>query len=130
MPRLSSLARTVLVLALAVGMQGTVLVEAIFVLRQNHIAEHHCVNRHQPEMECNGKCFLAKRVADAHGHDHDDAVPRVAAPRPDVWSVLSSVASVPSTPVVVHRYPRRADRPPPSHVHDDIFRPPWETTSR
>lgn len=122
----STLLRALLVLVLATGMQGTLLVEAIFVLRHDHLATHHCENRHRPEMECNGKCFLAKRVAEVHGH-HDEATVRVASARPDVWTVLPAIAPVPVTTVDPHVYAHSVDAPSTSHVPDDVFRPPWPT---
>lgn len=36
-----------------------------FKLNQNFIARELCVNRNKPEMHCNGKCFLAKKIAEA-----------------------------------------------------------------
>lgn len=36
-----------------------------FELNQNYIASTLCVNRDKPEMNCNGKCYLSKKIKQA-----------------------------------------------------------------
>jgi len=36
-----------------------------FELNQNYIASKLCENRDRPEMNCNGKCYLAKKIKQA-----------------------------------------------------------------
>ena len=33
-----------------------------FVLNQDYIAEELCENKEEPELECNGKCYLSKEL--------------------------------------------------------------------
>ncbi|GAB3522025.1 hypothetical protein GCM10027442_46580 [Emticicia fontis] len=33
-----------------------------YTLRQNYIANVLCVNKNKPQLNCNGKCYLAKRL--------------------------------------------------------------------
>lgn len=43
----------------------TLLVPAVFIdfqLRKDFIAQHLCENRMRPELHCNGKCYLAKKL--------------------------------------------------------------------
>lgn len=41
------------------------LIYAGFDLNQKYIAEQLCVNKDKPEMHCNGKCYLAKKIKQA-----------------------------------------------------------------
>ncbi|HET6528570.1 MAG TPA: hypothetical protein VFG39_07435 [Balneolaceae bacterium] len=40
-----------------------------------YISQELCVNRHNPEMECNGSCQLEKMIKKKHHHNEEDAVP-------------------------------------------------------
>jgi len=40
-----------------------------FEIRRDYIVANLCVNRDKPMMHCNGKCYLAKRIADAKEKD-------------------------------------------------------------
>lgn len=109
------------------GLQGTLLVEALYVLRYDHVATHLCVNHDRPELNCNGKCFLAKRVADSHDH----AAPAEGT-APSTPRVLSPhLFLIPSVPVVVppdsSSLPFHLSdvTPPDDPFLSDIFRPPW-----
>ena len=116
-------------LLLLVGLHGTLLVEALYVLRYDHVATHLCENHDRPELNCNGKCFLAKRVAETHDHaapsDAAPSAPHVLSPHlfliPPVPTVVAPEA--PSLPVLPSDvlFP---DGPSLS----DIFRPPWLET--
>lgn len=68
---LRRLTKLALVLSLALSTQSVLVVQTLFALRQDYIAEHFCVNRDKPEMHCDGKCFLADRVAETKQHDED-----------------------------------------------------------
>jgi hypothetical protein len=120
-----SIIRWVLVLALVVGTQQTLIVEGLFLARQDTISTHFCVNKDRPDMECNGKCFLAKRVGDVHGtHDHT-AVQQSHRPALQAMILLPLGATIKS-PVQPVSYPPPVFTPPISRVDHDIFRPPWE----
>ncbi len=120
-----SFLRWLLVLALVAGTQQTLIVEGLFLARQDAISTHFCVNKDRPDLECNGKCFLAKRVSDVHGdHDHT-AVQQTHLPalqamilQPLGTTLAPSLPAVPFLPSVLS--------PPSSRVEHDIFRPPWE----
>lgn len=36
-----------------------------FELNRNYIAEKLCINKNRPELNCHGKCFLMKKLAEA-----------------------------------------------------------------
>lgn len=120
--------RVAMVLVLCMGMQGTLLVEALFLLRHSHIAAHHCTDRHNPESDCNGKCFLAKRVGEVHdSHGSDDGTARLTmrAPVVDLNATWRPALIVPPAPSSVQPYPVFEPDAQPDAPLDDIFRPPW-----
>ena len=59
---LRSVLRLVVVLSLVLSTQGLLLVQGAYVLRQDFIAEHLCVNRDKPEENCHGKCHLRQQL--------------------------------------------------------------------
>lgn len=116
-----------MVLLLVAGTQETLLVEGLFVARQGFIAEHLCENRDRPHLECNGKCFLAKRVEAVH-HDHqsDPEAPSLRQARPPlVIAMVVPHAAVPQATASSHAFPTATAPPVLSRVAHDIFRPPW-----
>lgn len=62
MVALRSVLRLAVVLGLVLSTQGLLLVQGAYVLRQDFIAEHLCVNRDKPEENCHGKCHLRKQL--------------------------------------------------------------------
>jgi len=38
---------------------------ANYLINQDYIAEFLCINKDKPELECNGKCYLAKQLKEA-----------------------------------------------------------------
>ncbi len=38
---------------------------ANYLINQDYIAEFLCINKDKPELECNGKCYLAKQLEEA-----------------------------------------------------------------
>ena len=125
MRTIRSMARWVLVLALVAGTQQTLIVEGLFLARQDVISAHYCVNKDRPGVECNGKCFLAKRVSDVHGdHDHT-AVQQIHRP-----ALQAMILHPPVAPPAVHTqaasFPPITSTSPISRVDHDIYRPPWD----
>ena len=45
---------------------------------KEYIASVLCENRNKPEMACNGKCYLNKKIAASKNHDsHDHSLPEI-----------------------------------------------------
>lgn len=42
-----------------------------YMMHYDHIVEHHCVNRDNPEMDCNGACYLKKKVEHSSDSEHN-----------------------------------------------------------
>ena len=122
---LRTLATSLLLLAVVAGMQGTVLVQGLYLARSGYIATHLCENRQNPDVECDGFCFLADRVAEAHGHSDSTALQS-----PVVEVRLASV--LPAQPLVPPARTADAARSfpsllaPSSGVSPVPFRPPWK----
>ncbi len=70
METLRSALRLFVVLGLGLSTQSLLLLQTAFELRRDYIAEHLCVNRDQPELKCNGKCYL-RAVSEGHVHGED-----------------------------------------------------------
>ena len=81
-------------LALVVSTQGALVVRGVFALRHDYVAEHLCENRHDPDSECDGMCFLKKRMEAHHGHEDDEA-PKAVLTAPTLLAVAAPEADVP-----------------------------------
>ncbi len=44
-----------------------------FELRREYIVKYLCVNRDKPKLNCNGKCYLSKRIAEARESEQQNA---------------------------------------------------------
>lgn len=44
-----------------------------FNLHRDFIVKNLCSNRDRPQLNCNGKCYLAKRIAAAREHEQQEA---------------------------------------------------------
>lgn len=127
--RIQTYCRGVVVLLLFVSMQGSLLTGGLFVLHHGHVAEHLCINRHNPDVECNGFCFLADRLSDVHDAHGSHAALHV----PRVTQELASTMPCVPAPSVTH-----TDQPLLSPYvvssgrlfSDDVFRPPQSESAR
>lgn len=50
---------------------------ANYVINQDYIAEFLCINKDKPELECNGKCYLAKELK-AASEEKEKNLPAIA----------------------------------------------------
>ena len=64
-----------MVLSIGLSTQGGLVVQALFQLRQDYIATHHCENRAKPEKKCHGKCFLKKHLHEAEQQSKQNSSP-------------------------------------------------------
>ena len=113
--------------AVLAGALGSLVVAGAFALTQEHVAEHLCENRHDPDSDCDGKCFLKERMEamdSHHGHGETDA-PAVMPTPPVLLAVAADGATVPPD-----RW-RTAPAPPvwallgaANGAPGEVFRPP------
>jgi len=98
-----------------------------FEIRRDYIIANLCVNRDKPMMHCDGKCYLAKRIADAKEKDarqaENDYLSHLIYQVMDIREVIytaSPVAFQIRTSIAYHyRSPFSARNP-----IADIFHPP------
>ena len=48
---------------------STYIIQADFFLNRSYIAKNLCVNREKPRMQCNGKCYLSKKLKEQENQD-------------------------------------------------------------
>ena len=49
-----------------------------YQVNKEYIASVLCENRNKPEMACNGKCYLNKKIEASKNHDsHDHSIPQI-----------------------------------------------------
>jgi len=46
-------------------------------LNRDYIASVLCENRDKPELACNGKCYLNKKIKESKEHSHDHSLPQI-----------------------------------------------------
>ena len=44
-----------------------------YELRKEYIIQVYCVNKNRPELNCDGKCYLAEKIAEAREQDEKQA---------------------------------------------------------
>lgn len=48
---------------------------AWFHINQTFIAKKHCINKNRPQLNCDGKCFLAKKIKEAERQQQNEQSP-------------------------------------------------------
>lgn len=74
-------------LLLSISMPDTFMM-LTFKLNHKHIAEHHCVNRDNPDSDCNGACYLKKSLEKAHDHQEENPIPMISNEKPAIAFLL------------------------------------------
>ncbi|MBK8140888.1 MAG: hypothetical protein IPK57_07595 [Chitinophagaceae bacterium] len=44
-----------------------------FFANRTTIAKEHCINKDRPELKCDGKCFLNKKIKETEQHQNEEA---------------------------------------------------------
>lgn len=94
-----------LIAVLLVQMLSTSLIVTSFALNQETITDMFCVNKENPEMHCDGHCFLEKQIkADQKSHEN---APKTA---PEFISLIFTLSEnieyslIPNFTKVVHQF--------------------------
>ena len=119
-------------LAVLVGTLGALVVRGVFALRHDYVAEHLCENRHDPGSDCDGRCFLKKRMEAVDGHataghgGHGEPEAPAVVPTPPVLQAVAAAA--PTVPPDRWRPPSEplgwASAAAASGAAGEVFRPP------
>lgn len=65
------LSALLMLLSLLIGFQQTIIV-AHFEQNKDFIAQHFCINRDRPELQCQGSCYLKKQLQET---EHSESGP-------------------------------------------------------
>ncbi|SDG90549.1 hypothetical protein SAMN04487996_12532 [Dyadobacter soli] len=99
-----------------------------FELRKDYIIATHCQNRSRPQLHCDGKCYLAKRIAQAAKEEQRQAendlmskILSAQAPAHENITGLQPTTHVAIPEAVVFNF---SDPLNGQNLVPDIFRPP------
>ncbi|MFN8431548.1 MAG: hypothetical protein U0V04_16330 [Spirosomataceae bacterium] len=62
-----------LLIALAIKLLMAPAIFLDYQLRKDFIVRNYCINKNRPEMNCDGKCYLAKQIKKAQENDEKQA---------------------------------------------------------
>jgi len=65
---------TALILLILLNGMGYTLIQAHFYLDREEITALYCVNKNKPELQCEGKCELSKRLSEAKTQNESEDV--------------------------------------------------------
>ena len=120
--RVRHIAAIAALLSIVLSAHGGLVTRLLFEIRHDYIASNHCENRFNPEVKCDGLCFLKKRMADHHEHDHEQKAPQIGSP---VLYFLTSSASTLVPPREEHQsVPPAQERVPLEAAAGTIDHPP------
>lgn len=112
------------ILVLSISTQDSFML-MIFKLNQTHIATHLCVNRDNPEMECNGTCFLKKKMKEAHDHKDKEPIPFTTTEKTNLLFLATGWEQpIPSRPLTNYLFPKRNEFHNGLIWASRLFRPP------
>jgi len=121
---LRSVLRLTVVLGLVLSTQGLLLVQGAYLLRQDFIAEHLCVNRDKPEEDCHGKCHLRKQLERQQQRQKEErqAASLVLLIGGSLLAAETVALPEPSARTVAYAPPPEARAPAPPAT--EVFHPP------
>ena len=62
-----------LILLILLNGMGYTLIQAHFYMDREQITALYCINKDKPELECDGKCELSKRLSEAKNQNESEA---------------------------------------------------------
>lgn len=69
-----------------------------FFVNRTTIAMEHCINKDRPELKCDGKCFLNKKIKETEQHRNEEAplhIKQLLESNPCTISIISYAISAP-----------------------------------
>ncbi|MGB3544450.1 hypothetical protein [Rubrivirga sp.] len=101
---------------------GALVIWGAFEVRQEHIAEHLCES---PDSDCDGMCFLNKKMESHHGHDEPAHTPKAVVTAPTLIAVAPPASAVPEDAWREPSSPTgRTGLEDDSGALEDVFHPP------
>ncbi len=99
-----------------------------YQLRKAYIVQNFCENKDRPQLKCDGKCYLAKRIAAAQEQDEKNAGQRFIS---HLLEIITDCREFPCFTVLTPAYPENLRARVPyknpfiaQGVISDFFRPP------
>jgi hypothetical protein len=119
--------RYVTAIILLIGMLGTTFsnycVWLDYALNKKYIAANLCENRSRPELKCEGKCYLCKKIKKENNKDSENSAPRINF-KFQLLSTLQTESFIFSIPNIARTvWPSYQERPC-SSFSPSIFHPP------
>ncbi len=109
-------------LAVLASTLGALVIWGAFEVQRESIAEHQCEN---PDSDCDGMCFLSKRMEAHHGHDEGGDAPAAVLTAPTLLAVAPPASSIPADRWRSASDPSgRTGLDPSAGAPGDVFRPP------
>lgn len=97
---------------------------SLFRINQDALAAAFCINQNQPELQCNGHCFLKEKL----NADREETAPPAPLPQYEQEKnpvfYLSSAPALPTASTSTQRIPRFEAVLKASLFSNDCFRPP------
>ena len=104
--------------------QGALWVHGAFQVRQDWIADHLCENRHNPDVECDGLCYLDRKMQEHQDHE-DERGPSAVRTQVTVIAIETPSTVVPPGPGHTDEVQRVRNVRAPASAHlENVFRPP------
>jgi hypothetical protein len=70
-----SLLSCILILAICFQLSSKLIVIGWFLLNRVQLTELFCINKQQPQKECNGKCYLGSKLKETDENSSQNAIP-------------------------------------------------------
>lgn len=93
-------------------------------VNKEYIASVLCENRNKPELACNGKCYLNKKIKESKNHkSHDHSIPQIDLSKYPVAPISYFVYSIKDPKLIVKKIFFSKVKSP-SKYNSSIFKPP------
>ena len=120
----ATVSRLALTLVLVASVQSYGVIEAQFAMNRTEIAARYCVNKSRPELHCDGKCELARRLEAQTDREREQQTALVGvALSATMWlPAAARLEAPPAEDIAAHARPvgTRAARGTP----EGVFHPP------
>ncbi|AOW20242.1 hypothetical protein [Urechidicola croceus] len=94
-------------------------------MNKEYIVSALCENRNKPELACNGKCYLDKKIENSHKNDsHNHSIPQIDMSKYPVSLVENLNFSINIKFNILNSEMFFEDEKQPVKYHSSVFKPP------
>lgn len=121
---LKKITAAILLIIFSVQFAYAAVVIVWYYANRDYVAKELCINKERPQMACNGKCFLNKKLKETDSNQDNHALEHIKKLIEITPYIISKIKELPKIPVIKSPNQGVLSNNYQFTLYEDIFHPP------